>query len=75
MGAYISHSSTLLLQMDYVLCPFQKLSESYQGRVADMGGIEAHRKRRQVKTAGRSQVMLSKLCVSLSVNGLWKLII
>ena len=60
MGAYTSYSSTLLLQMDYVLCPFQKLSESYQGRIADMGRIEAHRKRRQVE--------LSKLCVSFSVN-------
>ena len=46
MGADTSYSSTLLLQMDYVLCPFQKLSESHQGRVADMGSIEAHRKRR-----------------------------
>ena len=48
MGADTSYSSTLLLQMDYVLCPFQKLSESYQGRVADMGCIEAHGERRQI---------------------------
>ena len=40
-----------------------------------MGGIEAHRKRRQVETAGRSQVMLPKVLCPLVCQWIRRLIV
>lgn len=43
MGTPMGYPATFLLSLDYVLRPLQELSQSNQGRAADMGRPQTHR--------------------------------
>ena len=42
MGTPMGYPATFLLSLDYVLRPLQELSQSNQGRAADMGRPQTH---------------------------------